>query len=173
MRRFALQAVLAIVAAAGAGCSPLHRPTRPAQVASDQASSNDPRSSMPPTQVAHEPERHRASSSKRAAAKSNRAPASDHQSTVTASNPGPDTTPPSLTLAGESPSRAQALELIDKADRSLAKIDKSKLTGNDVSTYDQASDFVTSAQRALGENDYFAASGLAQKASILTARLTR
>jgi hypothetical protein len=92
---------------------------------------------------------------------------------VTASSPPPDTPPPSLTLAGESTSRSEAQELVDKADRSLSKIDKRKLTGNDVSTYDQASDFVASAQRALGDNDYFAASGLAQKASTLTARLAR
>jgi cytoskeletal protein RodZ len=170
MLRFVLHALLALSAASIAGCWPLFTP-EPAPTASPSQASADYRYSVPPTQVTQSPERHK--SVKRSSTKTAHASAPDHTSSEAAVSSAPEAPAPSLTLDGETTSRAQAQQLVETADRSLARINKSKLTGNDVSTYDQASDFVSSAQRALDDNDYFEASGFAQKASTLTSRLAQ
>ena len=170
MHRFALHALLALAAGGIAGCWPLFT-VEPGSPGAPQVATAEIPPSTPPTQVSQPPERHRNSSYKHTNNKSAHAATSDHPTSDAGGNSAPEAPPPSLTLAGESTSRAQAQQLVDRADRGLAKIDRSKLTGTDVTTYDQASGFISSAQRALGENDYFAASGLAEKASTLTSRL--
>jgi hypothetical protein len=78
---------------------------------------------------------------------------------------------PSLTLDGEDDSRASAEALLHKVDKRLAVIDRAKLTPSDAATFDAANGFASSAHRALADNDYVVASGLAEKASTLTGRL--
>ena len=174
MRRFALHTLLALAASGIAGCWPLFT-VAPRSPGAPQVATAEIPPSTSSTQVSQPPERHKNSSPKHTN-KSAHAATADRSGSDAAGNSAPDAAPevppPSLTLAGESGSRTQAQQLVDRADRGLAKIDRSKLRGTDVTTYDQASGFVLSAQRALGENDYFAASGLAKKASTLTARLS-
>jgi len=170
MHRLALYALLALAAAGIAGCWPLFTPVEPAPTDAPQITRAEPLTSMPPTEVSQQPEHHK---SKRAASKSAHTSTSDHQAPEAVSSPAPEAAPPILTLAGESASRAQAQQAVDTADRNLAKIDRSRLTGNDLATYDQASGFVSSAQHAMTQDDYFAASGLALKASLLTSQLAR
>ena len=175
MRKFALHALVALAAAGIAGCGILY-PAKPKPTGAAQVTRAEPLPAAPPTQVSQQPERHK---SKRTASKSTHSSTPDRQASNVSGNQAPEATAPSeaaapsLTLAGESTSRAEAQLLVDKADRSLAKIDRSKLSASDVTTYYEASGFVSSAQHALDDNDYFAASGLAQKASVLTGRLAR
>jgi hypothetical protein len=81
-----------------------------------------------------------------------------------AAQPSPETI---LTLGGNDASRSQTEALLGAADSKLAAINRSKLTGPDAATYDQASGFIAAARQALAERDYVAASGFAQKASLL------
>lgn len=78
--------------------------------------------------------------------------------------PTPSTT---LSLGNNNSSKSQAEQLLGAADSKLAGVDRSKLNGSDAATYDQATGFVTAARQAMAQQDYVAASGFAQKASLL------
>ncbi len=78
---------------------------------------------------------------------------------------------PSVTLAGEDESRVNAEHLLYEVDHRLTAIDRAKLSAASVATYEEASQFQASAHQALAARDYLVASGLAEKASVLTARL--
>lgn len=84
---------------------------------------------------------------------------------------GTNTSKPSLTLDGEDDSRASTEALLNKVDKRLAIIDRTRLTASDATTFDEANGFASSAHRALADHDYVVASGLAEKASTLTGRL--
>jgi hypothetical protein len=86
-------------------------------------------------------------------------------------DPNPDSRP-SLTLVGEDDSRASAEQLLNRVDQRLALIDRTRLKGSDAATFDQAHGFASSAHQALADHDYVVASGLAEKASALTGRLS-
>lgn len=78
---------------------------------------------------------------------------------------------PSLTLDGEDDSKASTELVLYQVDQRLAVIDRTRLTPSDAATFDQANGFASSAHRALADHDYVVASGLAEKASTLTALL--
>jgi hypothetical protein len=84
---------------------------------------------------------------------------------------GTNNSKPSLTLDGEDDSRASAEALLNKVDKRLALIDRTRLTASDATTFDEANGFASSAHQALADHDYVVASGLAEKASTLTGRL--
>jgi outer membrane biosynthesis protein TonB len=89
--------------------------------------------------------------------------------------PEPEPTPEgatNVTLEDNDADRRQAQALLDDADSELARIDRSKLSGEDTAAYNQANDLTNAARKAMGQNDYLAASGLARKASLLEAQLT-
>jgi hypothetical protein len=72
-----------------------------------------------------------------------------------------------LTLDNEDSSKSRAEELLGAANSKLANVDRSKLSGTQAVTYDQASGFASAAREAMAQQDYVAASGFAQKASLL------
>jgi len=89
-------------------------------------------------------------------------PESPDSATATPSGPAP-----TITLDNDQAARLRAQGLLDSANSKLGKVDRSKLSGDDVATYAQASGFADAAQHALGEHDYVAATGFAEKASLL------
>ena len=89
-----------------------------------------------------------------------------------ASAPVPPTPQPNVTLAEEGASRDEALRFLDGAKATLEKIDRGKLSREGAATYDQANDLLRAGQKAASEHDYVAASGYAQKASVLVNNLT-
>jgi hypothetical protein len=87
------------------------------------------------------------------------------------SSASPEATPtgaaPTITLDNDEAARRRAQGLLDSAHAKLGKVDRSKLSGDDAATYAQATGFADAATHALGEHDYVAATGLAEKASLL------
>jgi hypothetical protein len=90
----------------------------------------------------------------------------------------PDATgsaPPSLppaTISMTTPGGPDAAEKeIQATSQRLAHFERSQLNGPTLATYDQANGFLNQGKQALAEKDYLAASGFAQKASVLVDRL--
>jgi hypothetical protein len=77
---------------------------------------------------------------------------------------------PTVTLA-DGPSKDRALHLLDDTGAKLARVDRNALSTDSATTYDQANDFLKSGRRAATEEDYVAASGFAEKAAVLAAKL--
>ena len=73
-----------------------------------------------------------------------------------------------VTLEDSDADQVQAKALLNNADTRLARIDPSKLTGENATAYSQASDLANAARKAMGQRDYLAASGLARKSALLT-----
>ena len=78
---------------------------------------------------------------------------------------------PTITLGDDDRDRANAQHMIDNAGARLARIDRSKLSADDASSYNQASGFVTAARAAMDQRDYLAASSLARKAWTISQQL--
>lgn len=77
---------------------------------------------------------------------------------------------PTVTLAG-GPSRERAERLLDDTGAKLSRIDRSRLGVDSATTYDQANNFLQAGRKAATEDDYVAASGFAEKAAVLAAKL--
>lgn len=92
---------------------------------------------------------------------------------ATAATPAPPAQPipkPTVTLA-DGPSKERAERLLDDAGAKLAKVDRNTLGADSATTYDQATNFLQAGRRAATEEDYVAASGFAEKAAVLAAKL--
>jgi hypothetical protein len=74
---------------------------------------------------------------------------------------------PTITLDNDQAAQQRAQSLLDSANSKLGKVDQAKLNRADAATYAQAIGFADAARQALGEHDYVAATGLAEKASLL------
>jgi hypothetical protein len=88
--------------------------------------------------------------------------------------PAPPTLPiptPTVTL-GNGPSKQRAQHLLDDTAAKLATVDRGTLGADSANTYDQANNLLQAGRRAATEDDYVAASGFAQKAAALAAKLT-
>jgi hypothetical protein len=77
---------------------------------------------------------------------------------------------PTVTLA-DGPSKERAQRLLDDTGAKLAKVDRNTLGADSATTYDQANNFLQAGRRAATEDDYVAASGFAEKAAVLAAKL--
>jgi hypothetical protein len=75
----------------------------------------------------------------------------------------------SMTAPGDSSGNAEKA-IAATSDR-LARFDRTRLKGETLSTYDQASGFLSQGKQALADKDYVAALGFAQKASLLADKL--
>lgn len=75
-----------------------------------------------------------------------------------------------VTLA-DGPSKERAQRLLDDTGAKLAKVDRNTLGADSATTYDQANNFLQAGRRAATEDDYVAASGFAEKAAVLAAKL--
>jgi hypothetical protein len=67
--------------------------------------------------------------------------------------------------------REQAEQTVSDASKKLAMLDRSKLQGQEATDYDLLAGFVKGAERALKEQDFLRAQSLAEKASVMAARL--
>lgn len=88
----------------------------------------------------------------------------------------PDTSqsslPPPSTISMTTPGSSDTAEKeIEATSQRLARFDRNRLSGPTLATYDQANGFLNQGKQALAEKDYVAASGFAQKASVLADRL--
>jgi hypothetical protein len=90
-----------------------------------------------------------------------------------AATPAPPLQPvpkPTVTLA-HGPSKERAQRLLDDTGAKLARVDRNALGADSATTYDQANNFLQAGRRAATEDDYVAASGFAEKAAVLAAKL--
>ncbi|MGH8012957.1 MAG: hypothetical protein ACREQ4_10695 [Candidatus Binataceae bacterium] len=78
---------------------------------------------------------------------------------------------PTVTLAGEDDGGAPARNSLNDTARQLARVDHAKLSGVNLSTYEEVSGFLRAGRDALSRRDYVAAAGFAQKASSLASGL--
>lgn len=76
-----------------------------------------------------------------------------------------------VTLAGDNAIQHRAEQVLNGAAEKLARVDRGKLSTQGATVYDQASGFVSAARRAIDQQDYPAASGLADKAAVLASKL--
>jgi hypothetical protein len=67
--------------------------------------------------------------------------------------------------------KANAQRLLEQATFKLAHTNRAELSESAASTYQQANELITAAQHAMADQDYLAASSLAEKASALTSQL--
>lgn len=72
-----------------------------------------------------------------------------------------------VTLADEEAIKSRAERVLNESDTRLAKIDRSRLSAENASTYQQAAGLADAARKALERRDYVAASALADKAFVL------
>ncbi len=79
--------------------------------------------------------------------------------------------PSTISLATPGGDSGNAEKEIEAAGQRLAHFDRNQLSGSTLATYDQANGFLSQGKQALEEKDYVAASGFAQKASVLTDQL--
>jgi hypothetical protein len=94
------------------------------------------------------------------------------QPDTTQTSPLPPSTPTStISMATPGASSDAAEKEIEAAVQRLAHFDRNQLSGPTLATYDQANGFLSQGKQALEEQDYVAASGFAQKASVLTDKL--
>lgn len=78
---------------------------------------------------------------------------------------------PSISMVGDDATRAQAERTLVTTRKKLESIDRTRLTGSALAMYDQASGLLIQGRQAMGEKDYVAASGFAEKASLLADKL--
>lgn len=88
----------------------------------------------------------------------------------TQSSPLPPSTS-TISMAAPGGSSDTAEQAIEATSQRLAGFDRNRLSGPMLATYDEASGFLSQGKQALAEKDYVAASGFAQKASVLTDKL--
>ena len=67
--------------------------------------------------------------------------------------------------------KANAQRSLDQATLKMTHINRAELAESTASTYQQANELINAAQRAMADQDYLAASSLAEKASALTSQL--
>jgi hypothetical protein len=85
--------------------------------------------------------------------------------------PQPQAPAPLVTLGNGNDAKADAQRLLEQATLKLARINRAELPENAASTYQQANGLISAAQRAMADQDYVAASSLAEKASALINQL--
>lgn len=78
---------------------------------------------------------------------------------------------PSISMVGDDATRSRAQHTLDVTRKKLERIDRTRLTGSALAMYDQASGLLIQGTEAIGEKDYIAASGFAEKASVLADKL--
>ncbi|MBV8054493.1 MAG: hypothetical protein JO071_04545 [Deltaproteobacteria bacterium] len=78
---------------------------------------------------------------------------------------------PLVTLENSDDAKVNAQRLLDQAILKMTHINRAELMASAASTYQQANELINAAQRALADQDYMAASSLAEKASTLTSQL--
>ncbi len=81
--------------------------------------------------------------------------------------------PPPIVLSSTTESTEEAhrqlADRLDRLEQSLSRIDRSRLNDDDTRRRDLASKLLQSARKALSQNDYSEANGLASKASVIIA----
>lgn len=170
MPRSGVRFLASVAAISLAGCWPLFTPIQPQRRPSSPPASQSYASPASTSSAAQDETRDR-SLRKRTASRSHQQPASAASPSPATASPNAGATKPMVTLAGEDHSETNAERLLDQVDHRLDAIDRNKLNAADVSTYDQANGFASSARQALADHDYVVASGLAEKASALVGRL--
>lgn len=78
---------------------------------------------------------------------------------------------PSISMVGDDATGLSARRTLNRTRKKLERIDRTRLTGSALAMYDQASGLLIQGTEALGEKDYVAASGFAEKASVLADKL--
>jgi hypothetical protein len=127
---------------------------------------------FPPSSVNEEPAREERRKSRRSEVRKQPAAAAAMAPTPAQQVPAPAAGTTTVTLEDNDANHQRAQSLIEDADAQLAHIDPSKLSGENATAYEQASNLANAARKAMGQQDYLAASGLARKAAVLTTQLT-
>ena len=78
---------------------------------------------------------------------------------------------PLVTLESNDDAKATAQRLVEQATVNLAHVNRVEISDSIAPAYQQASELINSAQRAMLDQDYIAASSLAEKASALLSQL--
>jgi hypothetical protein len=76
-----------------------------------------------------------------------------------------------VTLESNDDAKATAQRLVEQATVNLAHVNRVEISDSIAPAYQQASELINSAQRAMLDQDYIAASSLAEKASALLSQL--
>src|SRR2546421_5184 len=141
MRRLRLCAMAALLAMGLAECGPVFSPVRHRSQPAPARPAVAPSPSPPPAPVTLDSANHERTQ-KRTAGRVFHAPAAvsspGQEEGEQEDNTSVDENRPSLTLAGEDSSKTSTERVLEKVDRRLAAINRSKLAPADATTYDQA-----------------------------------
>ena len=85
----------------------------------------------------------------------------------------PPPLPPASAISMAAPvdTATNAERAIDITNQRLARYDRARLSGSSLAAYDEANGLLNQGKQALADKDYVAASGFAQKASVLADKL--
>jgi hypothetical protein len=86
-------------------------------------------------------------------------------------HPPPPSPPPVISLENSADTKANAQRLLDQVTVKLTHVNRAELAESTASAYQQVNELINEAQRAMADQDYLAASSLAEKASALTNEL--
>jgi hypothetical protein len=160
-------AVLATLMVAGcAGLQTMLNPSPPAPIAQATASPLAP-SPLETPRVVHRRRRRRAPIAAKVPVPS---PSPAVANAPAAATPAPSSTP-AVMLVGTDPGPGATQSVIDSAAKSLARVDRSKLTAPNAAAYDQARGMIASALAAKRRGDDLTATGFAKKAAALARSL--
>lgn len=76
-----------------------------------------------------------------------------------------------VTLAGEPSDPDAPGRIMERTSRKLAQVDRSRLTTQEATAYDQVQNFLNAGRQALEHKDYLTATGYAKKAWVLVNKL--
>lgn len=99
------------------------------------------------------------------------APVSSRKPVQPRSTPAQPPPPAPLVTLENGDAKADVQRLIEQVTLKLAHNNGAELPQSATSTYQQAKELITAAQHAMADQDYVAASSLAEKASALTSQL--
>ena len=89
---------------------------------------------------------------------------------TTESSPA-ESSPSNISMSEPGANSGTAEKAIEATSQRLARFDRNRLNGSALATYNEANGFLNQGKEALTEKDYVAASGFAQKASVLADKL--
>ena len=136
---------------------PLQAPprTRPATASARTPTASAAAREMPPTAI-----KYRAARRKPAAALA-----------IAPGSAAPAAEATTVSLDDDDSNRRRAQSLLDETGTKLTSINRSRLTPENAAAYDQARGLVNAGRDAMREQDYLAAAGLAEKASVISRQL--
>jgi hypothetical protein len=170
--------VAMFVAATVIGCSPVyvdwdHHSLRTKPEVHTSAAVSTPRTDT--AYASHKtpshPRKHKQTTNSTEEPQAPETPDVDQMSIQPGSAASSDSSGSTISMVSPGDTSAAAEKSLDTTSQRLGRFQRNRLNGSALASYDQANAFLNQGKQALAEKDYVAASGFAQKASVLADKL--